>query len=122
MAAFQQALANYSTNSQDNAPSSSTSVSIRGSANGGAPSTRGISSALRGAGITREQGMELDGTNNGGRVGRGGRRGARSGGPLDQARGVVWGEGTALLFRGIYIAYEATTRRRYTCSVSPALQ
>ncbi|WWC94780.1 hypothetical protein V866_001629 [Kwoniella sp. B9012] len=83
MAAFQQALANFNNTQQDNAPSSSTSVSIRGSATG-APSTRSLSSALRGAGITREQGMELDGTNNGGRVGRGGRRGARSAGPLDQ--------------------------------------
>ncbi|WWC91628.1 uncharacterized protein L201_006574 [Kwoniella dendrophila CBS 6074] len=82
MAAFQQALANLN-NQQENAPASSSSVSIRGSANG-APSSRGIASALRGAGIAREQGMELDGSNNGGRVGRGGRRGARSGGPLDQ--------------------------------------
>ncbi|WRT70302.1 uncharacterized protein IL334_007300 [Kwoniella shivajii] len=82
MAAFQQALANFN-NQHGNTASSSSSVSIRGSANG-APSTRGIASALRGAGISREQAMELDNSNNGGRVGRGGRRGGRSGGPLDQ--------------------------------------
>nr|XP_019010257.1 uncharacterized protein I206_04725 [Kwoniella pini CBS 10737]OCF49038.1 hypothetical protein I206_04725 [Kwoniella pini CBS 10737] len=89
MSAFQQALANFNnTNQQDNASSSSSSVSIRGTANG-APSGRGLVSALRGAGISREQGMELDGTNNGGRVGRGGRRGARSAGPLDQVSAIA---------------------------------
>ncbi|WVR07757.1 hypothetical protein IAU60_004800 [Kwoniella sp. DSM 27419] len=86
MAAFQAALANFN-NQQENAPaaSSSGSVSIRGSATG-APSARGLTSALRGAGITREQGMDVDGGSRGGRGGRGagGRRGARSAGPLDQ--------------------------------------
>nr|XP_031860473.1 uncharacterized protein CI109_004084 [Kwoniella shandongensis]KAA5527545.1 hypothetical protein CI109_004084 [Kwoniella shandongensis] len=89
MAAFQQALANFnnSKNNEQNAPAaSSSSLSIRGTAAGGAPSARGLASALRGAGITREQQMELDSAS-GGRVGRGaGRRtGGRSAGPLDQA-------------------------------------
>ncbi|WWC64659.1 uncharacterized protein I303_107270 [Kwoniella dejecticola CBS 10117] len=88
MAAFQQALANFNNNQQENAPASSSSVSIRGSATG-APSGRGLASALRGAGISRDQGMELDGSNNGGRVGRGGRRGARSGGPRDQVSNIT---------------------------------
>ncbi|KAK8853149.1 hypothetical protein IAR55_003850 [Kwoniella newhampshirensis] len=87
MAAFQQALANFnsSKNTEQNGPTASgSSLSIRGTANG-APSARGLATALRGAGISREQQMELDGTS-GGKIGRGaGRRtGGRSGGPLDQ--------------------------------------
>ncbi|OCF38158.1 nuclear RNA export factor 1/2 [Kwoniella heveanensis BCC8398] len=91
MAAFQAALANFN-NQQQNAPSASSSsstgatVSIRGSANG-APNTRAAAMALRGAGITREQGMDVDGSSRGGGGrgrGAGRRTGGRSAGPLDQ--------------------------------------
>ena len=78
MSAFQQALANVAAQP---ASGSGSSMPIRGQATG-APSARGLGSALKAAGIGKDSGMEVDG----GRPQRGAaRRQARNtGGPLDQ--------------------------------------
>ncbi|WVQ84306.1 hypothetical protein IAT38_006458 [Cryptococcus sp. DSM 104549] len=83
MAVYQHALA--AMNNQTSG--SSSSVSIRGASANAGPASRIAANALRGAGITRSQSMDIDGAMRGSGSGRGGgakRSLARSTGPLDQ--------------------------------------